>query len=195
MRAHPLATLVATSGDHIDANHIPLLLSEQAGTLGCLSGHIARANPIWRDCREGAEVLAIFHGPNAYISPGWYPSKAETGKVVPTWNYVAVHAYGSLRFVEDAGYIRACLETLTDLHETGLPEPWRVSDAPADFIAKLIESVVGIEITIKRLSGKWKISQNQPQPYQQGVIQGLKSCKNMHSQEMADFMQQAINDA
>lgn len=175
IRTRPLATLVTLSANGINANHIPLHLSESPVPFGTLRGHVARSNPIWRDLESNIEVLAIFHGPNAYISPSWYATKLETGKVVPTWNYTVAHAYGSLRIIDDADWIRTQLEALTDHNETAFPEPWAVSDAPSYFTDKLIESIVGIEIVITRLSGKWKVSQNQPPQNQASVIQGLNN--------------------
>lgn len=170
IRAYPLATVVTQSSDGLNANHIPLHLSADVSKFGILTGHVARVNPIWRG--EG-DVLAIFQGPDAYISPSWYASKQETGKVVPTWNYAAVHAYGTLRVIDDASWLRSQLETLTADHEDAFAEPWKVADAPADFTDKLIAAVVGIEITITRLEGKWKVSQNQPPRNQASVMQGL----------------------
>jgi transcriptional regulator len=173
IRTRPLATLVTLSANGINANHIPLHLSESPAPFGTLRGHVARSNPIWRDLDSSFEVLAIFHGPDAYISPSWYATKHESGKVVPTWNYTVAHAYGSLHLIDDADWIRTQLEALTDHNEAAFPEPWTVSDAPFDFTEKLIESIVGIEIVITRLSGKWKVSQNQPPQNQASVIQGL----------------------
>jgi transcriptional regulator len=162
MRKSPLATLVTWSAEGPEANHVPLLLDAEAGPRARLLGHVARANPLWREHPEGVDVLAIFHGPGSYISPSWYASKSEAGKVVPTWNYVSVHARGRLRVVDDPLWIRAQLDGLTAQNERGLEHPWRVEDAPADFIAGLIAAVVGIEITISTLQGKWKVSQNRP---------------------------------
>jgi len=175
MRAHPLATLVTLSSGTLDANHLPLHLSEALGPFGTLRGHVARANPVWRNFAEDVEALAIFHGSDAYVTPSWYATKREHGKVVPTWNYVVVHAHGVLRIIDDADWVREHLETLTEQHERNLPEPWAVSDAPPEFTEKLIESVVGIEIVITRLSGKWKASQNQPGQNLTGVIEGLRN--------------------
>jgi transcriptional regulator len=172
IRAYPLATVVTLSSAGLNANHIPLHLSAEAAPFGVLTGHVARANPI---CREEGDVLVIFQGPNAYISLSWYASKQETGKVVPTWNYTAAHAYGTLRVIDDAAWLRNQLEMLTADHEARFAEPWAVSNAPADFTDKLIEAaIVGIEITINRLEGKWKVSQNQPPQNRAGVVQGLR---------------------
>jgi len=175
MRSRPLATLVTLSSNGINANHIPLHLSETPSPFGTLQGHVARSNPVWLDLKSGTEVLAIFHGPDAYISPSWYATKQETGKVVPTWNYTVVHAYGFLRIIDDAAWVRTQLEALTTDNESAFPKPWTVSDAPYDFTEKLIEAIVGIEMVVTRLSGKWKVSQNQPPQNQASVIQGLNT--------------------
>lgn len=175
IRYNPLATLVTLGANGIDANHIPLHLSPTSEPYGVLRGHVARANPMWRDYAEDKETLAIFHGAQAYISPSWYATKPETGKVVPTWNYAVVHAYGYLRIIDDAAWIRSQLEVLTQHNEAAFPHPWAVSDAPEDFTEKLIEAVVGIELVITRLMGKWKVSQNQPPKNQNSVIQGLNA--------------------
>lgn len=173
IRAYPLATVVTLSPSGLNANHIPLHLTADASTCGILAGHVARANPIWQDYVPESEILAVFQSTNAYISPSWYTTKQETGKVVPTWNYAAVHAYGTLRIIDDAAWLRGQLEMLTADREAAFAEPWKVADAPADFTDKLIEAIVGIEITINRLEGKWKVSQNQSPRNQASVMQGL----------------------
>lgn len=188
MRARPLATLVTLSADGLNANHIPLLLSDQPAPLGTLRGHVARANAIWRDVSKDVDVLAVFHGPDAYVSPTWYPGKAENGKAVPTWNYAVAHAYGSLRVRDDAVWLHAHLDALTRHHEAALPEPWHLSDAPQDYIDKMMAAVVGIEIVITRLLGKWKVSQNQPAQNQAGVIQGLRARADAQSLAMAELI-------
>lgn len=189
MRAHPLATLVTLTSGGLDANHIPLHLSDAPAPFGTLRGHVARANPLWRDFAKDADVLAIFHGPEAYITPSWYATKQETGKVAPTWNFAVVHAHGALRVFDDAAWVRAQLETLTDCHEANLPKPWAVADAPPEFTEKLIESVVGIEIVITKLSGKWKVSQNQPAQNRAGVIEGLRSFGHRDAAAMAALVE------
>ena len=188
MRAHPLATLVTLSSDGLNANHIPLLLSDQPAPRGTLRGHVARANALWRDVLQGSEVLAVFQGPDAYISPSWYPTKLEHGKAVPTWNYAVAHAYGRLRVVDDVAWLRTHLEALTSVHEAALPEPWHVSDAPGDYIDKMMAAVVGIEINITRLLGKWKVSQNQPAQNQAGVVAGLRARGDTQSLAMAELV-------
>jgi|SRR5450631_1733378 transcriptional regulator len=173
MRAHPLATIVTLTGAGMVANQVPLLAAAAASGRGILRGHVARANPMWRDALAGVETLAIFQGPQAYVSPSWYPAKREHGKVVPTWNYCTVHAWGLLRVHEDAQWIRALLDELTHVHETPMEAPWSVDDAPAPYVAALVAQVVGIEIEVSRFQGKWKVSQNQPARNRAGVMAGL----------------------
>ncbi|MGZ8172302.1 MULTISPECIES: FMN-binding negative transcriptional regulator [Methylobacter] len=194
IRNRPLATLVTLGSNGIDANHIPLHLAPTQEPFGVLRGHIARANPLWRDLASDVETLAIFHGPDAYISPSWYATKQEAGKVVPTWNYAVVHAYGFLRIIDDAVWVRAQLEALTQQHEAAFPEPWAVSDAPEDFTGKLIEAVVGIEMVITRLTGKWKISQNQPPQNQRSVIQGLNARGQSEAVAMAALVSAGVKN-
>ncbi len=190
IRSRPLATLVTLSSSDLNANHVPLLLSEQPAPFGALSGHVARANPIWNDIVNNVEVLAIFHGPDAYISPSWYPTKAVNGKVVPTWNYTVAHAYGTLRVIDDASWLRAHLEMLTVQNEAMFAKPWRIDDAPSDFTEKLLEAIVGIEIVITRLSGKWKASQNHTTENRTGVVCGLRACGGTDAAEMAALIEQ-----
>lgn len=191
IRARPFSTLVTLSSSGLNANHIPLQLSEQPGPFGTLRGHVARANPIWNDITKDVEALAIFHGPDVYVTPSWYATKAETGKVVPTWNYAVAHAYGTLRVIDDASWLRAHLEALTALNEAAFAEPWHLDDAPPDFTEKLIGAIVGIEIVITRLSGKWKTSQNQPAENQAGVVRGLRACEGTDAMEMAALIEGA----
>jgi transcriptional regulator len=168
MRAHPLATLISHGPDGLNANHIPLLLAD-----GKLQGHVARANPLWKVGNVAGEVLVIFHGHESYISPSGYATKAEHGKVVPTWNYVAVHAYGDLRVIDDPAWIFGQISALTTANEAALPLPWAVTDAPADYIERMLGAIVGIEIGITRLLGKWKVSQNQPPANQTSLTKAL----------------------
>lgn len=186
MAAHPLATLVVQGAGGLDAHHIPLLFVPDAGQ-GLLRGHVARANPLWRACETGIPALAIFQGPEAYVSPSWYPAKAETGKVVPTWNYAVVHAHGTLRAIDDPAWLMDFLETLTARHEAGFPKPWQMSDAPRDYIDAMIKSVVGIEISIDRLEGKWKVSQNRSAGDVAGVARRLRE---RGAEEMARLVDQ-----
>jgi len=185
IRAHPFATLVSHSASGLNANHIPLLLSASPSPYGTLQGHIARANPLFGEIADGIETLAIFHGPDAYISPSWYATKKETGKVVPTWNYAVVHAYGYLRVVDNASWLRAQLDALTDDNEAPLREPWAVSDAPPEYIEKMMAAIVGVEIVITKLLGKWKVSQNQPTQNHASLISALKANGLPESEAMA----------
>ena len=171
MRTFPLATLVTHGADGLEANHVPLLLDRAAGPNGTLRGHVARGNPL--AAADGQEILVIFQGHEGYISPSGYATKAEHGKVVPTWNYCAVHVTGRLRVVDDAQWLLAQLTALTAEHEAGLAKPWAVGDAPADYIEKMLGAIVGIEIVVERLIGKWKVSQNQPAVNQASLIEAL----------------------
>ena len=175
LRAHPLATLVTLTAEGLVANHIPLVLRTQGVARPTLVGHVARANALWRETDLAMPVLAIFQGPQHYISPGWYASKAEDGKVVPTWNYAVVHAKGTLQVHDDAAWIRTQMGELTTQQESGMAHPWGVDDAPADYTARLLGVVVGIEIPIDTLLGKWKVSQNQSEANQVTVQQGLQA--------------------
>lgn len=175
MQARPLATLITLSPHGINANHIPLHLQREPGQFGSLRGHVARANPMWRDLVQNVEALAVFHGPDNYISPSWYPTKQEHGKVVPTWNYAVVHAYGPLRVIDDPAWLRALLEVLTAEQEASFTQPWAPSDAPPEFLEGMIRAIVGFEIVVTKLSGKWKLSQNQPPQNQAGVVGGLNA--------------------
>ena len=175
LAAHPLATLAWQSGDGLTAEHLPLMWdrADGDGPLGTLRGHVARANPVWREA-AGAEVLAAFQGPQAYITPSWYPSKAANAKVVPTWNYAVVHLRGTLRVIEDAAWLRALVGRLTDVHEASRTQRWQVDDAPADYIEQMLRAIVGIEIEVTSLQGKWKLSQNRDAADRAGVKNGLR---------------------
>jgi transcriptional regulator len=189
--AHPFSTLVTMSSVGINANHIPLHLIQEAGQYGTLQGHVARANPVWSDLVNDVEALVIFQGPNGYITPSWYPTKQEHGKVVPTWNYVTVHAYGKLRVIDDPIWVKNQLESLTTQQEASFEKPWAISDAPVEFTDKMIGAIVGIEILITKLIGKWKVSQNQPALNQAGVVQGLKSLGKLEAAELAAVVEKA----
>jgi len=188
IRRHGFATLVTLRADGLAADHLPLLLDPAAGPWGTLRGHVARANPLWQAHRPDAEVLAIFHGPHAYVTPSWYATKAESGKVVPTWNYAAVHARGSLRTIDDADWLRRLVTELTEVHEAAFERPWHVSDAPAEFIDSMLKAIVGIEIPISRLEGKWKVSQNRPAADRSGVQAGLRSGGSAAGAALADLV-------
>ena len=174
IRGHPLATLVTQNDAGLAANHIPMEFDPAPAPFGVLRAHVARVNSVWRETRAGSEVLAIFQGPSTYVTPAWYATKKETGKVVPTWNYAVVHARGPLVVRDDPVWLRAFLETLTDRHESGRGVPWKVGDAPEDFIQSQLRAIVGIEIPLTALVGKWKMSQNRPPADREGVIRGLQ---------------------
>jgi transcriptional regulator len=191
MRAQPLATVVTLSADGINANHVPLHLASDQGQFGALRGHVARSNPIWSNRVQDVEALAIFHGADAYISPSWYPTKREHGKVVPTWNYAVVHAYGALRVIDDPAWLRSQLEALVSRHEAQSAAPWSITDAPPDFIGRMIESIVGFEIVISRLQGKWKVSQNQPAVNRTSVVDALRQRGEENALEVAQLVEEA----
>jgi transcriptional regulator len=173
IHAHPLGALVVLTSAGLEANHIPLEVDPDPAPFGTLRGHIARANPLWRESARDTEALVLFQGPGTYISPAWYATKQETGKVVPTWNYAVVHAHGPVRFIDDRAWLRAFVEQLTNRHEAARPEPWRITDAPADYIDKQLGAIIGLEIPITRLVGKWKVSQNRPPRDRDGAVEGL----------------------
>jgi transcriptional regulator len=164
--------IVTTNGPHgPEASHVPLLLDREKGTL---TGHLARANSHWRALEAAATALVIFPGPDAYVSPSWYPSKQEAGKAVPTWNYVAVHASGPVTVFHEPERLRDAVERLTEKHESGRADPWAVDDAPPDYVKAMLGAIVGFEIAIERLEGKWKLSQNRSEADRNGVIEGLR---------------------
>ncbi len=188
IRTYPLATLVTHTADGFSANHLPMHLTAGEHSAGILSGHVARANPLWTELHAAKEVLAIFHGPHAYISPSWYPEKAKSGMVVPTWNYVVVHVRGKLKVIDDAAWLHRHLQLLTAQQEASFASPWRVQDAPASFIEKLAHAIVGIELEITSLTGKWKASQNQSVENQLGAVQGLQDSDTTERHQMASIM-------
>ena len=174
LRHQPFGLLVTRGPEGLAANPLPFLLdADGAAGLGTLRGHVARANPVWREAAFDNSALVVFQGPHGYVSPAWYPSKAEHGKVVPTWNYVMVQARGTLRAVDDKAWLRAFVTRLTDHHEGGRATPWAVTDAPADFIEATLGAIVGIEIALSSLVGKWKVSQNRSAADRAGVVDGL----------------------
>jgi transcriptional regulator len=189
MRTHAFATLVVLEGGALSANHLPIVIHPELSEKGVLRGHVAKANEIWRRFDQSLEALAIFQGPNHYVSPSWYPSKAEHGRVVPTWNYVVVHAYGPLKFIDDERWLKQHLDELTSRHEDGRSSPWRVSDAPDDFVARLLEGIVGFEMPISRLEGKWKLSQNRSEPDRRGVQYGLATEHDRLADEISKLVE------
>ncbi|GDY36654.1 MULTISPECIES: FMN-binding negative transcriptional regulator [unclassified Acidovorax] len=183
VHAQPLATLVVAFEGALHVNHIPLYLDPARGPHGTLIGHVARANGVWPLLPQTA--VAVFHGPQAYVSPSWYPSKALDGKQVPTWNYATVHAHGRLSAVDDPVRLRAILHTLSERHEAHRPEPWRIDDAPPDYIDKLLRAIVGIELAVERWEGIWKVSQNRTDTDRAGVVQGLMAEGTPAAEDMA----------
>lgn len=189
--AQPLGTLVTLTPRGLEANHIPfeLLPPTTNAPHGTLHAHVARANAVWKDSRPDMEALVIFQGPQTYITPSWYvETKPATGKVVPTWNYCVVHAHGPLRVIEDREWLRRQIERLVRRHEASQPAPWHVSDAPADFIEKQLAAIVGIEIPIARLEGKWKVSQNRSPADRAGVVAGLQASPERDAAAMAQLV-------
>lgn len=189
IRDYGFGLLIVADDEGIEANHVPFHLSpEEDGSLGHLQCHLARSNPAWQRLHGGARVLAVFQGPDAYVSPSWYETKVETGRVVPTWNYLAVHAEGSARIIEDPTWLKDHLHRLTDQHESGMSTPWSVDDAPTDFTERLMQAIVGVEIKINSLTGKLKASQNQPERNRAGVKAGLEAGEGAHNRAMSKFI-------
>jgi transcriptional regulator len=183
IRAHPLGLLITAGPGGLIANPFPFLLDSKAsegggaaegGELGTLRLHIARANPQWRELEAVEECLVVFQGPQDYVTPSWYATKRETGKVVPTWNYATVHAWGRPRIMNDDAWLRRQIEDLTGSRESRRSEPWQVDDAPESFIAAQMRGIVGVEISILRIEGKWKMSQNRPEADRAGVVAGFR---------------------
>ena len=176
MAANPLGALVINGPHGLDANHIPFELDAAAGEHGRLTGHVARANPLWKEMREDQDVLVIFGGPNAYVSPNWYPSKQETDRHVPTWNYQAVHVHGKVHIRDDERFVRGVVARLTRTNEakTGDARPWKMTDSSPEYIDKMLSAIVGIEIDITRIIGKWKLSQNRENRDRIGAAEELR---------------------
>src|SRR5688572_29742048 len=174
IRRYPLGALVVAAAEGLDASHLPFEIDPDPAPFGTLRCHLARANPLWQQIVADQPVLVMFQGEQGYVSPSWYAAKQEHGKVVPTWDYIAVHAYGPAKVVHDAVWLRRMVEDLTNRHEHGRAQPWRVSDAPAEYVEKLLGAIVGVEIPLTRLIGKWKLSQNRSVADRQGVVAGLE---------------------
>ena len=196
MRTHPLGILISHGPAGLQASAVPFLTCAEGGEFGTLRAHMARANRHWQELADATECLVIFQGPQGYVTPSWYPSKQKTHKVVPTWNYATVHAWGKAKIVADAIWLRRQLDELTVSQEGGRPQPWAIGDAPAEYIATQMKSIVGIEIPIARLEGKWKMSQNRDAADRQGVIDGLRTADDPHrnptlAQLVADRFQAA----
>jgi len=190
--AHPLATLVSIGPEGLEATHLPLLFYPSGGEAGVLRGHLARGNPQWQRYSPGTEALAIFSGPQHYVSPRWYPSKKEHGKVVPTWNYAVVHARGTLEFHSEPEWLLANVSALTESQERSSPEPWRASDAPPEFIQASLRAIIGVELNITKLEGKWKMSQNRGMADREGVVAGLGGLGSTGASEIAALVKKAM---
>lgn len=187
-----LAQLVTVGENGLQASHVPLLLNPDEGPNGTLYGHLAKANPQWRELQNGHEALVIFAGADAYVSPAFYPAKAEHGKVVPTWNYMAVHAYGKAQVFNDAERLLKVVSALTERHESGRAQPWAVSDAPADYIDGMLKAIVGFALPIERVIGKRKLSQNRSAADVAGVREGLAASTDVRDQALARFIPQGV---
>ncbi len=187
--SHPLGTLVTLGSSGLFASHIPMVLEDDGSEFGVLRCHISRANTQWRDFVPTVDALAIFSGHQHYITPNWYPGTREHGKEVPTWNYVVVHAYGPLKVIQDEHWLLTNVEKLTSIHEAASPVPWKVSDAPQDFIRSQLKGIVGLELPIRRLEGKWKVSQNRTAEEREGVIDGLAKLNTPESLAMKDLVE------
>lgn len=193
IEAHALGAWVCHGADGLIANHMPFVLDRGRGEHGTLMCHVARANPVWRALGAGVPSVVMFRGLQAYITPGWYPGKAEHGKVVPTWNYLAVNAHGTARVVDDPAWLLGLLNRLTHVHETGRPQPWQVGDAPADYIDKLLRAIVGIEIPIDRLEAKCKASQDEAPEDRRGTVEGLRAERREEPGRMAEWVMKALD--
>jgi transcriptional regulator len=189
MKQSELATLVTNTTHGLVATHLPVMLDETRGEYGTLTGHVSRANLQWRESDPDAEGLIIFLGLDTYVSPNWYPAKQETGRVVPTWNYAAIHAYGRISFFEDAERLRTVVTALTKKHEAAFPAPWQVTDAPATYIDSQLKAIVGFECQITRLEGKEKFNQNRSVEDRLGVIEGLLDLQEERKRQVAELME------
>ncbi len=178
IREYPLGLLITAGASGLMANPIPFLLDGTGSGLGVLRGHMARANPQWRELMTVTECLVVFQGPQAYVTPAWYATKRESGKVVPTWNYATVHVWGRPEVIQDEAWLRNQIGELTSSQEQGRAAPWSPNDAPPDFIRAQIGGIVGLAIQISRIEGKWKVSQNRPASDRAGVIEGLRAEEN-----------------
>jgi transcriptional regulator len=188
--SRPLGTLVTLGASGLFASHIPMILEDDGSQFGVLKGHISRANTQWQDFVPTVDALAIFAGHQHYITPNWYPGTREHGKEVPTWNYVVVHAYGPLKIIQDDDWLLTNVEKLTNIHEAASPSPWKVSDAPEDFIKSQLKGIVGLELPIRRLEGKWKVSQNRTERERNGVVNGLAKLNTPESLAMKALVEE-----
>lgn len=192
IESHALGAWVFEGPGGLVANHLPFFLERGRGAQGTLIGHVSRANPAWRALESGRPSVVMFRGPQAYVSPGWYPGKAGHGRVVPTWDYVVVHAHGRARAVHERDWLLRMLNRLSDAHEASRPAPWRVADAPADFIERLLRGIVGIEMPIDRLEGKLKASQDEDLHDRRGTVTGLQQSPSEDARRMGEWVEKAL---
>jgi transcriptional regulator len=192
IRAHPLGILVTRTKDGLLANAVPFLIDAAASAQGTLKAHVARANSLWRDFDPDYEALAIFQGAQTYVTPSWYVTKRQTGKVVPTWNYVMVQARGRMLVRDDPHWVLTQIQQLTDTQERPRVKRWAVSDAPREFVDQQVKAIVGLEIPIARLDGKWKVSQNRPHADRTGVVEGLSESTDDNARAMAELVASAL---
>lgn len=192
MREIKLSAMVSTTDKGLHASHLPVIVEEAADGCIVLNGHLSRNNPHWRAISKPAETVAIFQGPHSYISPSWYETKAETGKVVPTWGYIAIHGHGRLEVINDADWLRGHVNALTDLHEAGQPQPWAVSDAPDDYITVMLRGIVGVRLKVERLEGSWKLNQHRSEGDLRSTIAGLHGGNDQQSRKLGDEMAEAL---
>lgn len=193
MKKCPLGILIVNGTDGVEAHHLPMVLSQEPEPLGRLQCHVNRANKVWDRVNDGDEALVVFQGPQSYISPSWYPSKEETGgRVVPTWDYVVVHAHGSMKIREDASWLRQHLADLTAGHESQRNQPWGLDDAPPEFLNRAMSGIVGIDLSLSRILGQWKVSQNRSIPDRRGVVAGLRNETDPVAHLTAKAVEEAI---
>jgi len=192
IRGHPLGTLVTLGPQGLNGNHMPFEVVPDPAPFGTLRAHVARANPVWREFSRDVDALAIFQGPQAYVTPAWYPTKQEHGKVVPTWNYLVVHAYGPLRVIEDKAWLRGFVEGLTNRFEAGRADPWKITDAPDDYIDRQLAAIVGIEIPVTQLLGKWKVSQNRLPADREAIARAFKERSGVGDLAMGEWVQNSV---
>lgn len=194
VRAHPLGTWVTLGANGLIANHIPFILDASRGPYGTLRAHVSRANTVWNEFSTSVPSIVMFQGPQGYITPSWYPSKQAEGKVVPTWNYAVVHATGVPVVIQDRDWILQTISDLTDQGESSRAEPWKVSDAPEEFIQRLLGAIVGIEIPITEITGKWKVSQDEALVDRLGTVRGLMERDDPNSSALSGLVAARIAD-
>jgi transcriptional regulator len=192
VRAHPLGAWATLCNNELTVNHLPFVVRDGGGPYGTLVGHVARANPVWSAFAAHVPSIIVFQGAEAYVTPSWYPSKHAHGKAVPTWNYAVVHAHGVPRAIEDKDWLLTLVNELTDTHEARQALPWKVSDAPHDYLEQMLDRIVGIEMPIAKLVGKWKVSQNRPLADKLGVVAGLTAESSASAQAMAALVREHV---